>query len=41
MREITPGIWHWTSPHPNHGQEVSSYFLPELECSSTRLCPMS
>ncbi len=30
MREIAPGIWHWTSPHPNHGQQVSSYLLPEF-----------
>jgi hypothetical protein len=30
MREIAPGIWHWSSPHPNHGQEVSSYLLPDL-----------
>jgi len=30
MRELTPGIWHWTAPHPNIGVEVSSYWIPEL-----------
>ena len=24
MRELTPGLWHWTTPHPNIGQDVSS-----------------
>jgi glyoxylase-like metal-dependent hydrolase (beta-lactamase superfamily II) len=28
MREIVPGILHWTAKHPNHGHEVSSYFVP-------------
>ena len=27
MREIAPGIWHWTAEHPRIGIEVSSYFL--------------
>jgi len=31
MRELTPGIWHWTAPHPNIGAEVSSYWLPGLK----------
>jgi glyoxylase-like metal-dependent hydrolase (beta-lactamase superfamily II) len=30
MRELAPGIWHWTAPHPNIGIEVSSYWIPEL-----------
>jgi hypothetical protein len=28
MREIAPGIWHWTAPHPRIGIDVSSYYLP-------------
>jgi glyoxylase-like metal-dependent hydrolase (beta-lactamase superfamily II) len=31
MRELAPGIWHWTAQHPNIGVEVSSYWLPELK----------
>lgn len=31
MHEIAPGIRHWTAPHPNHGLEVSSYWLPDLK----------
>ncbi|MBV8430008.1 MAG: hypothetical protein JO244_02520, partial [Solirubrobacterales bacterium] len=27
MREITPGLWHWTVRHPHIGFEVSSYYL--------------
>jgi hypothetical protein len=27
MREIAPGVWHWTAHHPNIGVEVHSYFL--------------
>jgi glyoxylase-like metal-dependent hydrolase (beta-lactamase superfamily II) len=30
MRELSPGIWHWTAPHPNIGIDVSSYWIPEL-----------
>ena len=26
MRELAPGIFHWTAVHPNLGMEVSSYF---------------
>jgi hypothetical protein len=29
MEEITPGVWHWTAPHPKIGINVSSYFLVE------------
>jgi hypothetical protein len=31
MQEIANGIHHWTSKHPKHGLEVSSYWLPELK----------
>lgn len=27
MREISPGIWHWTARHDHIGIEVSSYYL--------------
>lgn len=27
MREIRPGLWHWTAKHERIGVEVSSYFL--------------
>jgi hypothetical protein len=37
MREILPGVHHWTTEHPNIGQEVSSYYLTE---SATLLDPM-
>jgi hypothetical protein len=30
MKEITPGIRHWTAVHPNIGWVVSSYWLPDL-----------
>jgi glyoxylase-like metal-dependent hydrolase (beta-lactamase superfamily II) len=29
MREIAPGIHHWTARHPKIGIEVSSYWLPD------------
>ncbi len=27
MRELLPGLFHWTAEHPNIGQEVSSHYL--------------
>jgi glyoxylase-like metal-dependent hydrolase (beta-lactamase superfamily II) len=27
VREISPGIWHWTARHPKIGVDVSSYYL--------------
>jgi hypothetical protein len=30
MRDIAPGIRHWTAEHPNLGIDVSSYWLPGL-----------
>jgi hypothetical protein len=29
MREIAPGLFHWTAFHPNIRHEVCSYFVPE------------
>src|SRR3954467_12255702 len=37
MKEIAPGLYHWTAPHPQIGFEVSSYFVAE---SATLLDPM-
>jgi hypothetical protein len=27
MREIAPGLWHWTARHEHIGSDVSSYYL--------------
>jgi glyoxylase-like metal-dependent hydrolase (beta-lactamase superfamily II) len=27
MKEISPGVWHWTAVHPKLGIEVSSYYV--------------
>ena len=27
MRELSPGLWHWTARHEHIGAEVSSYYL--------------
>ena len=27
MREIAPGLWHWTARHDHIGEDVSSYYL--------------
>jgi glyoxylase-like metal-dependent hydrolase (beta-lactamase superfamily II) len=37
VREILPGIHHWTAKHPNTGSLASSYFVAE---SATVLDPM-
>lgn len=37
MKEILPGLWHWSAPHPRIHVEVSSYFLAD---SGTLLDPM-
>jgi hypothetical protein len=29
MREILPGVWHWTGEHPDIHYEVSSYYLED------------
>jgi hypothetical protein len=39
MREITPGLWHWTSRHPNIGKQVSSYYLAEERVALDPLLP--
>jgi glyoxylase-like metal-dependent hydrolase (beta-lactamase superfamily II) len=37
MREIAPGVYHWTAMHANIHSEVSSYFVAD---SATLLDPM-
>jgi glyoxylase-like metal-dependent hydrolase (beta-lactamase superfamily II) len=37
MREISPGLWHWTARHDRIGIEVSSYYL---EAERVMLDPM-
>ena len=29
MREIAPGVWHWTTPYEKIGMDVSSYYLAD------------
>jgi hypothetical protein len=29
MQEILPGLWHWSTRHPDIGQRVSSYAVPD------------
>jgi len=29
MREILPGVWHWTAEHPDIHHDVSSYYLED------------
>jgi glyoxylase-like metal-dependent hydrolase (beta-lactamase superfamily II) len=37
MREIAPGLYHWTAMHPKIGFDVSSYFVAD---SGTLIDPM-
>jgi glyoxylase-like metal-dependent hydrolase (beta-lactamase superfamily II) len=37
MREIAPGLWHWTARHEHIGADVSSYYL---EAERVLLDPM-
>jgi hypothetical protein len=39
MREIAPGLWHWTAVHPNLGKPVSSYYLHEERVALDPLLP--
>ena len=29
MKQISPGLWHWTARHPHIGVKVSTYYLME------------
>jgi hypothetical protein len=38
MREIAPGLWHWTTRHDHIGEDVSSYYLlPERVLIDARI----
>lgn len=39
MREIAPGLWHWTAVHPRIGKEVSSYYLSQERVALDPLLP--
>jgi glyoxylase-like metal-dependent hydrolase (beta-lactamase superfamily II) len=39
MREIAPGIVHWTARHPGIGEEVSSYLLPAAGVALNPMVP--
>jgi hypothetical protein len=39
MREIAPGLWHWTVVHPNIGKDVSSYYLAQERVALDPLVP--
>jgi hypothetical protein len=40
MKEILPGVVHWTTRHPDIGMDVSSYLLTDTpERSSIRCSP--
>lgn len=40
MREIAPGLWHWTTTHPRWGIEISSYLAaPERVVIDPRIPP--
>jgi hypothetical protein len=39
VRELAPGLWHWTTRHPHIGQDVSSYHLAEPRVAIDALVP--
>lgn len=39
MREILPGVWHWTTEHPDIHQDVSSYYLEDAGAVLDPLLP--
>jgi glyoxylase-like metal-dependent hydrolase (beta-lactamase superfamily II) len=39
VREIAPGIWHWTGRHPRTGVPGSSYFLSDARALVDPLAP--
>lgn len=39
MREINPGLWHWTAFHPNIGKIVSSYYLAQERVALDPMLP--
>jgi hypothetical protein len=39
MKEILPGVWHWTATHPSTGSVVSSYWVPHSRAVIDALLP--
>jgi hypothetical protein len=39
MREIAPGLWHWTALHPHIRKQVSSYYLADERVALDPLLP--
>jgi len=39
MRELLPGLFHWTTEHPNLGQEVSSHYMRDAAAVIDPLVP--
>jgi hypothetical protein len=39
MRELIPGLFHWTARHPNIGQDVSSHYLRDAATVLDPLAP--
>jgi hypothetical protein len=39
VREVLPGVYHWTAVHPNIGLEVSSYWLDDAGVLIDPLAP--
>jgi glyoxylase-like metal-dependent hydrolase (beta-lactamase superfamily II) len=39
MKEIAPGLWHWTARHPHIEMDVSSYYLAEARVALDPLLP--
>jgi len=39
MREILPGVWHWTAEHPDIHQAVSCYYLEDAGAAVDPLLP--
>jgi len=39
MREISPGLWHWSARHPAIGKDVSSHYLARERVAIDALIP--
>ncbi|MFL5907593.1 MAG: hypothetical protein ACJ75Z_08360 [Solirubrobacterales bacterium] len=39
MKEILPGVWHWTAEHPRIGMEVGSHWVPASRAVIDPLLP--
>jgi glyoxylase-like metal-dependent hydrolase (beta-lactamase superfamily II) len=41
VREISPGVWHWTARHDHIGMDVSSYYLPAERVALDPMIPLA